>query len=96
MAPVSTIVRIPTVLRPAVGGDATVAVGGSTVGEVLTLLTNMFPGLQGQIIDDEGKLHRFLNVYVNDDDVRYIGGLEAPVSDGDDITLLPAVAGGAA
>jgi molybdopterin converting factor small subunit len=92
----STTVRIPTVLRPAVGGQSTVLVEGTTVGEVLATLATTYPSLEGQLLDNEGNLHRFLNVYVNDDDVRYIGGLNAPVNDGDDLTLLPAVAGGVA
>jgi molybdopterin synthase sulfur carrier subunit len=89
-------VRIPTVLRPAAGGQSTVAVEGSTVGEVLRTLSATYPALEGQLLDAEGALHRFLNVYVNDDDVRYLGGVDAPVADGDEVTLLPAVAGGMA
>ena len=89
-------VRIPTVLRPAVGGQSVVSVDGATIGEVLSTLIGQYPSLEGQLLDGDGSLHRFLNVYVNDDDVRYIGGVAAPVADGDDITLLPAVAGGAA
>jgi len=89
-------VRIPTVLRPAVGGQSVVSVDGATIGEVLSTLVGQYPSLEGQLLDGDGSLHRFLNVYVNDDDVRYIGGVAAPVADGDDITLLPAVAGGAA
>ncbi len=92
----AAVLRIPTVLRPAVGGVATLEVEGTTIGEVLRTLTAAYPATQGQLLDENGALHRFLNIYVNDDDVRYIGGLEAPVADGDDITLLPAVAGGAA
>jgi len=88
--------RIPTVLRPAVGGQSTISVEGTTIGEVLRTLSQEYPMTEGQLLDENGALHRFLNIYVNDDDVRYIGGLEAPVADGDDITLLPAVAGGAA
>jgi len=88
--------RIPTVLRPAVGGQSTISVEGTTIGEVLRTLSQEYPMTDGQLLDENGALHRFLNIYVNDDDVRYIGGLEAPVADGDDITLLPAVAGGAA
>ncbi len=87
-------VRIPTVLRPAMGGDATVAVEGETIGEILGRLTTRHPAVKAQLLNDDGSLHRFLNVYVNDDDVRYLGGLEAPVANGDEITLLPAVAGG--
>jgi len=88
-------VRIPTVLRPAMGGDTTVAVEGATIGEVLHHLTSSHPAVKGQLLNDDGTLHRFLNVYVNDDDVRYLGGVDAPVTNGDEITLLPAVAGGA-
>ena len=87
-------VRIPTVLRPAMGGDATISVEGTTIGEVLNRLTATHPAVKGQLLNEDGTLHRFLNVYVNDDDVRYLGGVDAPVANGDEITLLPAVAGG--
>jgi len=90
----TALVRIPTVLRPALGGDASVSVEGSTIGEVLDRLTTQHPGVKGQLLNEDGTLHRFLNVYVNDDDVRYLGGVDAPVANGDEITLLPAVAGG--
>lgn len=88
--------RIPTVLRPAMGGATTVSVEGSTVGDVLDQLGAEFPAIKGQLLNDDGTLHRFLNVYINDDDVRYLGGRDAPVAPDDEITLLPAVAGGAA
>ena len=91
----TTTVRIPTVLRSAVGGQSVVRVDGSTIGEVLATVSAQYPAVSAQLFNDDGSLHRFLNIYVNDDDVRYIGGLEAPVSPGDEITLLPAVAGGA-
>ena len=87
-------VRIPTVLRSALGGDASIAVEGDTIGEVLNTLTADHPSVKGQLLNEDGTLHRFLNVYVNDDDVRYLGGVDAPVANGDEITLLPAVAGG--
>jgi molybdopterin converting factor small subunit len=90
----SATLRVPTVLRPAVGGAATLEVTGATIGAVLHEVTTQFPAVTGQLLNEDGSLHRFLNVYVNDDDVRYLGGLETPVADGDDITLLPAVAGG--
>ena len=90
----TALVRIPTVLRPAMGGDTSVAVEGSTVGEILDHLTTNPPAVKGQLLNSDGSLHRFLNVYVNDDDVRYLGGVDAPVTNGDEITLLPAVAGG--
>ncbi len=90
----SATVRIPTVLRPATGGQSTVSVEGGTIAAVLAELTGTYPSLEGQLLNEDGTLHRFLNVYVNDDDVRYLGGVDAPVGDGDEVTLLPAVAGG--
>ncbi len=92
MAP---LVRIPTVLRPAAGGNATLTVDGVTIGEILGKVVADFPAASAQVFNDDGTLHKFLNVYVNDDDVRYLGGLEAPVAPSDEVTLLPAVAGGA-
>lgn len=89
-------VRIPTVLRPATDGQRTVAVEGSTVGDVLGKLAADHPGVREQVFSADGTLHRFLNVYVNDDDVRYTGGLDTAVAAGDEVTLLPAVAGGSA
>jgi molybdopterin converting factor small subunit len=77
------------------GGASVIAVDGSTVGEVLLQLTTTYPAIKGQLLNDDGTLHRFLNVYVNDDDVRYLGGVEARIVNDDEITLLPAVAGGA-
>lgn len=77
------------------GGASAIAVEGSTVGEVLSHLTRTYPAIKGQLLNEDGTLHRFLNVYVNDDDVRYLGGVEATVANNDEITLLPAVAGGA-
>jgi molybdopterin converting factor small subunit len=91
----SVLLRIPTVLRPAMGGEASIIVEGSTIGAVLSQVTSRYPAVKGQLLNDDGTLHRFLNVYVNDDDVRYLGGVDAPVADSDEITLLPAVAGGA-
>jgi len=90
----TAVLRIPTVLRPAMGGATTLNVEGATIGEVLVEITATYPNVSAQLVNEDGSLHRFLNVYVNDDDVRYLGGLAAPVADGDDITLLPAVAGG--
>lgn len=91
---VPTTVRIPTVLRPAAGGQREVSLEGATVGEVLGKLGAEYPGVTAQLFTEDGKLHRFLNVYLNDEDVRYLGGLEAPVKAGDQLSLLPAVAGG--
>jgi len=87
-------VRLPTVLRSQTGGQSTVSVDASTIGEVLQRLVTEYPGMSGQLLNDDGSLHRFVNVYVNDDDVRYLSLLDTPVKDGDEISILPAVAGG--
>ena len=87
-------VRLPTVLRPQAGGQSTVTVKASTIGDVLRELVAEFPGMSGQLLNEDGSLHRFVNVYVNDDDVRYLESLDTPVKEGDEVSLLPAVAGG--
>jgi molybdopterin synthase sulfur carrier subunit len=90
----SVEVRLPTVLRPHAGGQSTVQVQGSTIGEVLTALVTAHPGMAGHVLTDDGTLHKFVNIYVNDDDVRYLSLLDTPVKDGDEVSILPAVAGG--
>jgi molybdopterin synthase sulfur carrier subunit len=87
-------VRVPTLLRPHVGGGTSVSGDGATVGEVFHALIGQFPGLAGNLIDDDGQLHKFVNVYRNDDDIRYLDGLDTKVTDGDVLSILPAVAGG--
>jgi MoaD family protein len=87
-------VRLPTVLRQHAGGQSTVTLDGGTIGEVLTGLVAAYPGMAGQVLTEDGTLHRFVNVYVNDDDVRYLDQLDTKVSDGDTVSILPAVAGG--
>ena len=87
-------VRLPTLLRPAADGAASVSAEGATVGEVFAALTSQYPGLAGQLVDDSGALHKFVNVYVNDDDIRYLEQLDTPVTDRDVVSILPAVAGG--
>jgi molybdopterin synthase sulfur carrier subunit len=87
-------VRLPTVLREHTGGAASVTPEGVTVGEVFERLVEQYPGLAGQLIDDTGSLHKFINVYRNDDDVRYLDQLDTKVADGDVVSILPAVAGG--
>lgn len=86
-------VSIPTILRTHTGGEKTVEASGSTVAEVIDNLDSNHGGIKARLVK-EGTLHRFVNVYVNDEDVRFAGGLEAAVSDGDNVTILPAVAGG--
>jgi len=87
-------VRIPTMLRSHVGGAATVSVDGATVREVLDNLVAAYPALVGQIVTPDGTLHKFVNVYVNDDDIRYLDKLDTKVTDADSVSILPAVAGG--
>ena len=87
-------VRIPTILRTYTGGAKAVEASGATLDELLNNLDAAHGGLRERLVDGE-KLRRFVNVYLNDEDVRFLGGLETPVKDGDTVTVLPAVAGGA-
>lgn len=92
---VSTIsVRLPTILRPAANGQSVVEIGGSNVGDVLQGLIADYPALQANLVDDDGGLRKFVNVYLNDEDIRFLERLETPVDVGDEVTILPAVAGG--
>jgi molybdopterin synthase sulfur carrier subunit len=86
-------VRIPTILRTYTDGEKTVEGSGATLAELLADLEGRHSGLRERLVDQAG-LRRFVNVYVNDEDVRFLGGLQTPVSDGDTVTVLPAVAGG--
>jgi molybdopterin synthase sulfur carrier subunit len=87
-------VRIPTILRTYTGGRAEVPAEGATLAEVITSLENDHTGISARVLDDSGKLRRFVNVYVNDDDVRFSEGLETVVPDGASVSIIPAVAGG--
>jgi MoaD family protein len=87
-------VKLPTILRKHTGGEAKVPAEGATVGEVLKDLESRYAGITKNVFADDGGLHRFINVYLNDEDVRYLGSLETEVSDGDTLSILPAVAGG--
>ena len=87
-------VRLPTLLRPHADGAASVSATGATVGDVFADLTARYPGLADQLVDESGNLHKFVNVYRNDDDVRYLDQLDTKVTDGDVVSILPAVAGG--
>lgn len=87
-------IRLPTILRQHAGGQASVQANSGTLAEVVEDLIRQFPGLAGQIVTDDGALHRFVNVYLNDDDVRYLQQLETKVGDDDVVSILPAVAGG--
>jgi molybdopterin converting factor small subunit len=86
-------VRIPTILRQYTAGEKAVEAAGGTLAELISDLDSRHPGLRDRLVDDKG-LRRFVNVYLNDEDVRFLGGLETSVSDGDSVTVLPAVAGG--
>jgi sulfur-carrier protein len=88
-------VRIPTILRTYTRGAKTVQGAGDTLAGLLADLDAKHAGLKGRLITPEGRLHRFVNVYVNDEDVRFLGELDTKLSDGDTVTILPAVAGGA-
>jgi len=87
-------VRLPTVLRQHAAGQSSVKANGTTIGEVFEDLVRQFPLLAGQVITEDGSLHKFVNVYRNDDDVRFLDKLGTPVADDDVVTILPAVAGG--
>ena len=87
-------VRIPTQLRELSGGQSEVKVDGGTVAEVLEALDAAHPGFRGRLFDDAGKLRRFVNVFVADEDVRFLQGIETPVAAGQTVSIVPAVAGG--
>jgi molybdopterin converting factor small subunit len=86
--------RIPTILRNYTGGEKTVTGEGTTLQELFVDLDSRHEGLRGRLVSDDGSLARFVNVYLNDEDVRFLGGVETPLTDGDVVTILPAVAGG--
>lgn len=87
-------IKLPTILRPHAGGQASIEGTGSTLRELLHGLEARYPGLTRNLTNDDGDLHRFVNVYVNDEDVRYLGALETELKNGDVVSILPAVAGG--
>ncbi len=87
-------VRVPTTLRTLTGGEAELQVEGATVGDVLKNLDAAHPGIASRLLDDSGSLRRFVNVFVADDDIRFLQGLDTPVPDGEVVAIIPAVAGG--
>jgi len=89
-----SVVRIPTVLRPQVGGEKQLDLEGGTVAQLVDSLVERFPALRSQLLTENGELNRFINVYVNGQDVRYLEGLATPVEPRDEVRLLPAMAGG--
>lgn len=90
----SVTVRIPTILRTYTGGDSEVSATGSTLAEVLADLDAHYTGIRGRILDEAGQLRRFVNVYVGNDDVRFLDNLDTPTPPGTQISVIPAVAGG--
>lgn len=90
----SVTVRLPTVLRPQADGQKTVDIPGTNVGEVVSSLVGQYPGLEANLLDEEGEVRKFVNIYINDEDIRFLDKLETAVSEGDEVAILPAVAGG--
>lgn len=88
-------VRLPTVLRPHSAGQSVVEASAGSVGEIVGELVSRYPGMKGNLLTDAGELQRFVNIYVNDEDIRYLDKADTKVADGDELTILPAVAGGA-
>jgi sulfur-carrier protein len=91
---VSVSVRVPTILRPYTQGASEVSAEGATLIDVLDSLDTSYPGIKGRVLDDSGELRRFVNVYVDDDDVRFSDGLRTSIKDGGQVSIIPAVAGG--
>jgi molybdopterin converting factor small subunit len=90
----SVSVRIPTTLRPLTGGQSELSLEGSDVRSVIANLDGAHPGFADRLLDDDGNLRRFVNVFVADDDIRFLDGLDTPVPDGAEVAIIPAVAGG--
>ncbi len=90
----SIAVKVPTILRTYTGGSAEVTVSGATLADALADLDAQYPGIGARVLDDDGRLRRFVNVYVNDDDVRFLEDLATPTPDGSNVSIIPAVAGG--
>ena len=87
-------IRIPSQLRPLAGGNSTVTVAGSTVAEALKALDAAHPGFADRLFDESGKLRRFVNVFVAEEDIRFLDGVDTPLADGSTVSIVPAVAGG--
>ena len=87
-------VQVTSVIQRVVDGQREFHAEGGTVAELIENIDSQYPGFRGQIADDNGELHRFVNIYLNDEDVRYLQGQDTPLSDGDSVSILPALAGG--
>lgn len=87
-------VRIPTPLRPMTGGKSEVEIAGNTVSEIIDNLGCAHPGIKERVYDEQGEVRRFINIYVNEEDIRFLTGKETPLKDGDEVSIIPAIAGG--
>ncbi len=87
-------VRIPTPLRPMTGGKNEVEIAGNSVAEIIENLSTAHPGIKERICDEQGEVRRFINIYVNEEDIRFLTGKETPLKDGDEMSIIPAIAGG--
>ncbi len=87
-------VRIPTPLRKLTNNEELVEVNATTVGEAITELQSRYPGIKERLVDDQGEVRRFVNVYVNEEDIRFLKNQQTPLNDGDEISIIPAIAGG--
>ncbi len=87
-------VRIPTPLRPMTGGKGEVEEKGDSIGELIENLNSSHPGLKDRLCDEKGEVRRFVNIYVNEEDIRFLTGKETPLKDGDEVSIVPAIAGG--
>jgi molybdopterin synthase sulfur carrier subunit len=90
----SKTVRIPTPLRKLTNNEELVEVNGSTVGEIITELQTRYPGFQERLLDDKGQIRRFVNIYVNEEDVRFLENQDTALKEGDEVSIIPAIAGG--
>ena len=90
----SVSVRIPTILRTYTGGESEVSAHGATLTEILDDLDSNYSGIKGRIVDEKGELRRFVNVFVADEDIRFLDGVDTDVADGSTVSIVPAVAGG--
>ena len=87
-------VRIPTPLRPMTGGKSEVELTGNTVSEIIENLGSAHPGIKERVYDEHGEIRRFINIYVNEEDIRFLTGKDTPLKDGDEVSIIPAIAGG--
>ena len=90
----SVLVRIPTPLRPLANGQNEVQLAGGSVREILENLVNSYPGIRERLMDEKGEVRRFINIYVNEEDIRFLDGAQTRIKDGDELSIIPAIAGG--